>query len=57
MRDKIAMWVAWHLPRDVAANVFVRVYVTVLGDRTMGELSAMDALKEWLNAHKAAPDR
>lgn len=50
-REKLLMWVAWHLPRELVKWCFIRVAAHATTgrhrDTTMPELLVVDALKRW----------
>jgi hypothetical protein len=46
--DKLALWLAWRLPRRLVTHAFVRVLVmTTPGDAVLPKVTAMDALRRW----------
>lgn len=51
MKEKILMWIAWHMPRSVAYWCAVRVNANATTGKyetqVVPELTAMDALKRW----------
>lgn len=51
MKDKMAMWIAWHLPRRVVKWAAVRLiaYATQgqYGTTIVPGLTALDALQRW----------
>jgi hypothetical protein len=51
MMDKIAMWIAWKLPRRVAYWATIRVGANATqgeyGNQEVPALGFMDALKRW----------
>jgi len=51
MKEKIVMWIAWHMPRKIAYWCAVRVHAHattgVYGHLITPDLNAMDALKRW----------
>lgn len=50
-REKVTMWVAWHLPRSLVMWCYYRVAAHATtgqyGDTVVPELSMMDAIKRW----------
>jgi len=56
--DRICMWIAWHLPERIVSWCFSRITAVATSGKysstVMSELSAIDALKRWLNASKDA---
>lgn len=51
MLEKVAMWLAWRLPRQVAYWAAIRVAAHATqgqwSNQVVPELTAMDALKRW----------
>jgi hypothetical protein len=51
IKDRICMWIAWHLPKEVVAWCFSRVVgVATTGkysNTIVPELTALEALKRW----------
>jgi hypothetical protein len=48
--DRLAMWLAWRLPRRVAMWAFYRISAYAwadMGDKCPDEISIMDAVKTW----------
>ncbi len=54
MRDRIAKWIAWVLPRRVAYWCAIRLAANATqgehSDQVVPELTAMDALQRWESA-------
>ena len=52
IRERLCMWIAWHLPKDIVGWCFSRVVgVATTGkysSQVVPELTAADALKRWL---------
>ena len=51
MKDKIIMWIAWHLPKELVKWCFVRVGANSTYKRPNEEvpkIKMMDALGDWL---------
>ncbi len=51
LREKLLMWIAWHLPRDLVMWCYVRVgaHATTgkFGGEIVPEVRMMDALQRW----------
>ena len=49
MKEKLAIWMAWHLPRSLVYWCAVRVGAapSLYGDQVVPELTVRDALKRW----------
>ena len=51
MREKITIWIAWHLPRYLVMWCAVRVHAHATtgqySSQVVPDLTAMDALKRW----------
>ena len=49
MKEKVVMWIAWHLPRKLVYWCAIRVIAdaTVESSTPAPEFLAMDALKVW----------
>jgi hypothetical protein len=50
-KDRLWMWLAWHLPKELAKWAAVRVMANATqgqyGNQLVLELRAMDALRRW----------
>jgi hypothetical protein len=50
-KERVARWVAWHLPRQVVMWCALRLYAHATqgkySDTVVPELTAMDALQRW----------
>lgn len=51
LKEKVVMWIAWHLPKLLVKWCFVRVAtlasVEEYADKVMGDISVIDALDSW----------
>lgn len=50
MIENFWIWLAWKLPKPLAKWAYIRVTTAAsveLGDREMGSLTCVEALKEW----------
>jgi hypothetical protein len=50
MIEKVVIWIAWHLPKEIAKWCYVRVAVNSTYKRPdieVGAISIMDALGDW----------
>ena len=49
--EKILIWIAWRLPQELVSHVFARVVANstlIRPDKTASEITAMDALHDWI---------
>lgn len=51
MREKLLIWIAWHLPKELVKWCYIRVgvYATTgeYGNTVVPEITMTDALKRW----------
>jgi hypothetical protein len=51
LKEKMLIWIAWALPKDLVSHVFARVAVNSAlkhPDKIVGEITTMDALHDWI---------
>jgi len=56
MKDKIYIWIAWHLPRTLVMWCAIRVHAYATQGKWSGqiapELTAMDSVQRWVDRSK-----
>lgn len=54
LRERILIWIAWHLPHDLVMWCYVRVGAHATsgkyGDEIVPDVRMMDALQRWIDA-------
>jgi len=48
MKERILIWIAWHIPKELAKWVFVRVAVSNTGDLEVPGITITEALDRWV---------
>jgi len=49
--EKLLIWIAWHLPKELVSHVYARVVANSTRkhpDKTVPDIKAMDALHDWI---------
>ena len=52
MKEKVYLWIAWHMPRELVKWAFVRVFAVVsteeLSKREVATITCQEALGLWI---------